>query len=696
MKRKLVFLAAIAGFAVAGPPTITDLQPRGVERGRSFTLTLIGRDLPEAGKISSSLPATFTPVSSSSPAAMMAGEGRSASFLVEPKDNVAPGIYTVRVQGPDGISNILMLSVGNFPEQTEEESQQYSQPNRNDTIETAQTVQTVPVTINGTLRGPERDLYRIYGKAGERRVIEVEARRRGSAIDPVLRVLDGAGKQLARNEDAPGIGLDARLHFTFPREGYYYVEVHDARFSRQMQNAYRLTMGNYAFAEGIFPLGGRRGERTEVMFFGGNLPASTKATIVGKAELDRVVLPNSPASSFVFATSDLPELVEPKEAVPVPSVVNGRLFEPGRIDKYKLAVQPGDKLLFEVQARELGTSKLEAVLTAYDQKGKKLDSAGDKPLPEDVFAVQGTSRTSNDPFLNLTVPEGVTELTIAIEDLAARGGPLYGYRLITRKQAQDFTLALSSPFVNVPIGGSVAVAAVADRRGYDGPIQLKVENLPKGMAVEGGIIPRETVDLNNTRSVNRRGVMVLTSEAGSPMPVSELVIYGEATLPDGTVLRRRARGSALTVDVAGATAQGVVDRQRSITAPWLGFDLPAATGEAPLATLELKERKVTRMEEGDKYDYEYRWVLKSREATVPKDISVEVVGARDIRVTNMVRNEEGGTFSVNTSKATEPAKYDVIARGRVKLENREEEIFARPLTFTVPDRSTPVNVSSVR
>src|SRR6185503_2178084 len=99
---------------------------------------------------------------------------------------------------------------------------------------------STPVVMNGTLRGPERDVFRVYGKAGERRVFEVEARRLGSAVDPVLRILDGAGRQLTRSDDSPGTGLDARLEFTFPREGNYYVEVADARFSAQSQNFYRL------------------------------------------------------------------------------------------------------------------------------------------------------------------------------------------------------------------------------------------------------------------------------------------------------------------------------------------------------------------------------------------------------------------------------------------------------------------------
>ena len=54
--------------------------------------------------------------------------------------------------------------------------------------------------MNGTLRGAERDVFRVAAKAGERRVFEVDARRSGSAVDPVLRILDGSGKQLARSE----------------------------------------------------------------------------------------------------------------------------------------------------------------------------------------------------------------------------------------------------------------------------------------------------------------------------------------------------------------------------------------------------------------------------------------------------------------------------------------------------------------
>jgi hypothetical protein len=678
--------------ALAAAPIITELKPRGAEVGRAFLLTAVGRNLGESAKVISTLPASFTlvlpPRTPGATAGSMGGSmnqpGRSASFLVEPKADAAPGVYPIRIES-SGISNVLLFTLGTFPEVTEEESQPGSLPHRNDTIETAEPVRSAPVVVNGTLVGPERDVYRVYGKAGERRVFELEARRCGSAIDPVLRILDGSGKQLARNDDAPGAGLDARLDFTFPSEGNYYVEVTDARFSTQAQNFYRLKMGDYRYADGIFPLGGRRGQRVPVTFFGGSLGAGVPATAdlssAGATEaFTRVGLPDSPALPFLFAVSDLPELMEPVAgAAPVPSVINGRLDRGREIDHYRYRVEPGDKLIFELQARELGTSRLEGILTVSDAAGKKLASAGDQPLPEDVFAVQGTSRTSSDPFLNLTAPAEVHEVVVSVEDLAQRGGPLYGYRLIARRQAEDFTLTVNSPFVNIPAGGTALISVSADRRGYDGPIQLTIPDLPKGIHAAGGMIPREYVDAGNTRTINRRGILTITADPGVSLATGQLEVWGEATLAGGTTLRRRARGLGMAVDVAGATDQGAVDRQRPLTAAWLGWDLPAALTDPPAATLEVHQTGFKQMAEGARYEFAYKWTVRGA-ATPPKQVGVDIVGAKDIRVIDMTTSG----FAVTTSKATDPGRYDVNVNGRVRVDDTTDEVvIARSIPFEV-------------
>jgi len=194
---------------------------------------------------------------------------------VQLKEQAPVGLYPIRVRTDEGLSNVLLFSVGRFPEMVESESllpdllTKELEKDRNDTLAMAQKV-AVPVTINGTLRGPDQDYYRFTAKAGERLVLEVEARRAGSAIDPVIRVLDATGRELASNNDAVGLGVDARVEVGFAKAGEYYAVVHDARFSDQEQNFYRLVIGAYRYAEGMFPLGGQRGGQVEVTLFGGN------------------------------------------------------------------------------------------------------------------------------------------------------------------------------------------------------------------------------------------------------------------------------------------------------------------------------------------------------------------------------------------------------------------------------------------
>jgi len=59
------------------------------------------------------------------------------------------------------------------------------------------------------------------------------------------------------------------------------------------------------------------------------------------------------------------------------------------------------------------------------------------------------------------------------------------------------------------------------------------------------------------------------------------------------------------------------------------------------------------------------------------------VGARDIRITDMKQSEKGGTFIVNTTKATDPARYDLYINGMLKTEGGEEKIVSRPIAFEV-------------
>jgi hypothetical protein len=682
MRWLLLLLTAVA---LDGQPLITDLQPRGVQKGRPFTLTLTGRDLGEGAKIRSNMPATFTLLAPERTGPMM--EGRYATFLVEPASDLAVGAYPIRVETPDGISNIQLLAVGTFPEYVEDESRPGALANSNDTIETAQPLPPAPLTLNGALEGPERDMFRIQAKAGEKQVFEVEARRLGSAIDPVLEILDASGKSLARSEDAPLLGLDARVAVTFPRDGYYYVVVHDSRYSKQMANFYRLKIGSYAYPQEIFPLGGRRGEVLEASF-------GIQKITVDLRKVDRnarqvfVNLPDSATLPIPFAVGDDPEIMAPvADAVALPVTINGRLSKPGQVDRYKVRVSPGEPLAFRMQARELGTSKLMAVITVFDEKGKMLARSGDEPLADDVYNVN-QSRTVGDPMLRVKAPEDSSNVVVTIEDLALRGGTNYAYRLNVQSVAQDFRVILTAPYVNVPAGGSAQLPVTVLRQGFDGEVQLRISNAPPGLRVEGGYVVAGAPVKETAQNRNSRGTLILTAEQGVSLASADLIVEGVGRLPDGSSLIRRAEAPAMLVNVAGATEQGSVDRQRPLTAPWLGLDLPVARTKPRAATLEVTMLERKRMEEGDQMKFRWKWKLSDATLPLPKNVSAEMVGAADIRVIDMRTDPDDrttGTFLVTTTKLTRPSRYDVYITGKLTADGQQEEIVSRPIAVEVDE-----------
>src|SRR5262249_42862801 len=143
----------------------------------------------------------------------------------------------------------------------------------------------------------------------------------------------------------------------------------------------------------------------------------------------------------------------------VPGIINGRISHPGEEDKYRLAVQPGARLRFDVNANRIG-SPLDAVLTLQNESGALLAQADDRT-------------DSVDPLLDFTVPQGTKTLIAAIKDVAQRGGPEYLYRLaVLPADLPDFDLSVSEDRLLVQPGSCGVIRVDAERRGYNGPIRL--------------------------------------------------------------------------------------------------------------------------------------------------------------------------------------------------------------------------------
>ena len=113
--------------------------------------------------------------------------------------------------------------------------------------------------------------------------------------------------------------------------------------------------------------------------------------------------------------------------------------------------------------------------------------------------------------------------------------------------------------------------------------------------------------------------------------------------------------------------------------PWLGIDLPVAMAETPSASLEVQQTGIKPMEEGVRYEYTYKWTIRGR-ATPPELVNVDVNGAKDLRVIDMKSDMRAktGTFAVTTTKATDPARYDLYISGRLRTDDGDEIIYLAP------------------
>jgi hypothetical protein len=153
-----------------------------------------------------------------------------------------PGTYPVSVDADGKISNLVPFTVDTVPECDRQKG--------NDSIKTAQAV-TLPVIVNGRIDSPgEDEVFRFAGRAGEKIVAEVLARRLESPLDSTLELTDATGKRLAFNDDYndEGAGLetdhaDSYLTATLPADGAYFIRLGDAQRQGGPAYAYRLRLG---------------------------------------------------------------------------------------------------------------------------------------------------------------------------------------------------------------------------------------------------------------------------------------------------------------------------------------------------------------------------------------------------------------------------------------------------------------------
>src|SRR5262249_1188017 len=124
--------------------------------------------------------------------------------------DVAVGVYPIRVQTDDGISNPFLFAVGQLPQVVHKKD--------NNAFQVAEVIPDSPLVVEGQVGGNDVDFFKFRGKKGQRIVIDAQCARIGSAIDPSIRLTTASAARtfVASADDSPGLVTDARLVALLP------------------------------------------------------------------------------------------------------------------------------------------------------------------------------------------------------------------------------------------------------------------------------------------------------------------------------------------------------------------------------------------------------------------------------------------------------------------------------------------------
>ena len=457
---KRVFLAAapllFGATSLAAAPEIEAHSPLALRPGTTTEVTFTGKDVGDAKQLWTSFPAQVEAL----------GAGR---FRL--RTDAAVGIGAVRLHGSNGVSNLRLVALDDLPA--------IAASKTNQTRAAAQSV-ALGTAVDGRANELGYDWFQVRLKTGQRLSVEVLAARLGSKLDPVLRLLAANGRELARNDDAPGWSGDSYLSLTAPETGDYFLELRDVNYGGGEAFFYHLRLGDFPLATVAYPPVVAEGRRQAFEVLG---PGGTVAQVMAAAS--NVASINLPAQGAMGTASARAMVVagpatlekEPNdtpgkaERMAVPGGVSGRFERARDRDWFEFEARAGQRLEFRAATRTL-SSPCDAVLRLETAPGKKLAGSDPSAADEGVF-----SHTFESNGLHRLV----------ISEAGGSAGPHLVYH-VTISPAPDFALTLDTDRVNTTAGATFDLKVTAHRSGYKGAITLGLSGAAGQCALTNQVI----------------------------------------------------------------------------------------------------------------------------------------------------------------------------------------------------------------
>lgn len=384
------------------------------------------------------------------------------------------GPFGLAVAGPDGISTPIGMLVDRLSSTLESSD--------NHDLAHAQNVSD-RAAIDGTADGAASDFFRLRSTADQTLTLEVHTTFLGSTFDPIVRLMDSSGNELAQHDDLPG-SSECRLTWDAKKDVEYLIEVRDSKYAAG--GTYRLRIGGFPAVQTLYPPAVTAGAVAKLVacwpgkpvltLADWTVPKSSAATLQhvpvvsssGSATWGTVlVTPRTVVIETEAGQTESAETVSAPMNVTLPAVLAGRVDIAGDIDRYSIALKKGEALRCTPWTTSLH-SPAWLKLKLLHPDGRML---AESPVNE----------ASEWRFDFVAPEEAVYQLVV--EELLQRGGPEFVYAI--QLDTHGYVTAALKGDANArdrllmpSVAGAVPLDFTLDRVGYDGPVQFTCDVLP--------------------------------------------------------------------------------------------------------------------------------------------------------------------------------------------------------------------------
>ena len=519
----LYFALGLITLSVAAPvfaqqvglpaPRLLTVTPMGGQVGTSVEVSVTHQNIETVTELLFS-----TPKITAKPVVAQDGKLLPNKFLVTIEPDAPTCTHDARALSRLGVSAARAFSVGSLPEVTRTKA--------NNSLETAFPLQLNSVCNTATSK-KAIDFYSFQGVKDRRVCVDCNAMGIDSKLNPVVIIADSTGHDLLVNRI--GGGLD----FTPPSDGTYLIKIHGLTFQGGPEYFYRLALQEVS----------------------GSGPAPSQEIT---AKVSAFSWPPE-GLSRTAETTEIEPNNEPAQAqlISLPCDISGSFFPANDVDIFEFLAKKGEVWWVEVASERLGQNTDPFALV------QRVSKAGDNETLTDVGELDDISSpmkpgtylaasTYNGPPYDAGSPDALGKIEIKedgvyrlqLHDLlgGTRSDADNIYRLVIRQAAPDFSLVAWASHMTVrqndfgtmskPLalraGATMAFEVVVVRRdGFDGEIELGMEDLPPGVSAMGLKIPAGKV----------QGMLFVTADETAKPAFSIAKIIGRAKISGSSVTR---------------------------------------------------------------------------------------------------------------------------------------------------------------